>query len=391
MSKVKSLLYIACGNGLSPNLGGGFIRTLEIATRLAGKKINISLLTTSGGFQAAKAEGLNVDFHILPAGIGIKQKETCMGDRALSYVVSTLASLTRVSSLPKTDVIYSDSDYFCDIIPAVRYKKKNKSSKWVAMVHHKMGSSHSGLKSFLINRVSQFLQIKSWNAIAKYADAILVYDTDMGDSIRQYFLEKSPVKATSIFRVTNGIDVETIKNIPTKGKVFTAVMVGGLRPGKGLYDIIPIWKQVVMKRKDATLAIIGSSNYKQWLEEKIKIQGLEKNILLLGGKTHDEAISLMKSGQIYISPSQEEGWGIAICEALACNLPVIAYDLPAYENSFGNFIITVPIGDTQNFGNKILEILDQPKFDTSPGYENACKFDWRKVAEKELALFSNIL
>ena len=53
-------------------------------------------------------------------------------------------------------------------------------------------------------------------------------------------------------------------------------------------------------------------------------------MLAISGK---DALSVVKSVLVFVFPSHEEGWGIAICEAMACGLAVVAYDLPAYERN----------------------------------------------------------
>jgi negative regulator of sigma E activity len=42
----------------------------------------------------------------------------------------------KISRLPKVEVVHTDSDYFCDTIPAVLYKNKFKDAQWVASAYH---------------------------------------------------------------------------------------------------------------------------------------------------------------------------------------------------------------------------------------------------------------
>jgi len=65
----------------------------------------------------------------------------------------------------------------------------------------------------------------------------------------------------------------------------------------------------------------------------------------------------MKSARVFIFPSYEEGLSLTLMEALACDLPVIAWDLPVYNSVYQNRIITVPAGDIEMFRKKIIEVL----------------------------------
>ena len=387
---LKKVLYISCGNGLSDSLGGSFVRTVEIAKRLSNMGIGIIFLTTSGGYKAASLKGLKASYYILPASIMGKKKETWLGDRAIAYIVSSLISFLKTKKLPEVDLVYTDSDYFCDIIPAILYKKRYPKVKWCAMIHHLIGVNKHALRGYLISTLSRILQKRCWRSISKYADGVMVYDTEMGYSIRDYFIKNFRFDGSKIYVVTNGIDVGAIKKIPNSQKNYDAVMVGGLRPNKGLYDIIPIWKRVVSKINDAKLAIVGGSAYMDWLKKEIKKEDLCENILLLGNRPHLEALSIMKSAKIYITPSREEGWGIAVCEALACRLPVVAYNLSAYKRTFGGLILTVPIGATDEFARMVLELLSERITIPADNYKIISKYDWNLVATKELDIFIDI-
>ena len=98
----------------------------------------------------------------------------------------------------------------------------------------------------------------------------------------------------------------------------------------------------------------------------------------------------MKSAKIYITPSREEGWGIAVCEALACRLPVVAYNLSAYKRTFGGLILTVPIGATDEFARMVLELLSERITIPADNYKIISKYDWNLVATKELDIFIDI-
>jgi glycosyltransferase involved in cell wall biosynthesis len=225
--------------------------------------------------------------------------------------------------------------------------------------------------------------------MAKRADAVMVYDTEMGDSIRDYFIREFGFGRNQIYQVTNGIDTNVITNLQNGEKQYEAVMIGGLRPNKGLYDIIPIWKKVVAAMNHAKLVIVGGSSYAEWFEQAIKNGGLDSNIILLGNRPHKEALSIMKRARIYITPSREEGWGIAVCEALASKLPVVAYNLPEYKRTFGESIVTVPLGNIDKFSEQVISILTNPLDYTTyitNGFKIAVKYDWNNVAEAEFEI-----
>jgi len=379
------ILYVACGNGLNPNLGGSLVRTIEAAKRLRAYGTEVHVATTPGGYRAAYSAGLQAIWHVVPASLRRNSKERHLLDRAWSYVVSTAGWRFRVGDLPVVDYMYTDSDYLCDVLPAIWYKRRNPSVRWTAMIHHKLGQVP---KRQVLANIGRLLQRYCWKAIARSADAVMVYDTEIGDGIGQMLVNDFDIDKARIFSVNNGIDFKMIEQLTPPSEAFDAVMVGGLRPNKGLYDIVPIWQRVVKKMPNARLAIVGTSAYRDWLVKQITAEGLEKQVVLVGGMPHRQALEWMKSARVYISASAEEGWGIAVCEALACGLNVVAYDLPAYCRVFGNGIETVPIGNTAAFAERVLAILSDRNTSNVKGREIAQRYDWNTVAQRDWAILS---
>jgi len=193
--------------------------------------------------------------------------------------------------------------------------------------------------------------------IARYANAAFVYKSDAGDAVARRLIRLG-FPENHIFRVHNGYDGCEIAAIPPSQRV-DACLLGGLRPGKGLHEIVPIWSRVCAVLPDVQLAVVGniSENYRSMLTAEIRNAGLNERIRLCGGIGHPDAIALLKSATVMIAPSLEEGWGIAVCEALACGIPVAAYDLPTYRSLFKAGIVFAPLGDRIALASNVVNLL----------------------------------
>ena len=126
--------------------------------------------------------------------------------------------------------------------------------------------------------------------------------------------------------------------------------------------------------------------------KRIKERNLEANVFMLP-LTGDDALSMVKSCKIFIFPSHEEGWGIAICEAMACGLPVIAWNLPVYEEIFPQGMITVPSGNFKRFAEMTLKLLEDSELRHSMSKDAlsiASQYSWDKVAGREMALIESL-
>ena len=76
--------------------------------------------------------------------------------------------------------------------------------------------------------------------------------------------------------------------------------------------------------------------------------------------TEERKWELLRESQIFVFPSGEEGWGIAIAEAMCAGLPCVTYDLPVYRDLFTGGRVAVPVGDVAALGATCAALLSDP-------------------------------
>jgi glycosyltransferase involved in cell wall biosynthesis len=206
------------------------------------------------------------------------------------------------------------------------------------------------------------------------------------------------VSDVKIFVSGNAVNVNFISNIKPLNaeKVYDGVFVGRIAKEKGVFDLLNVWKRIVEKKNDAKLLIVGSGIELQAVKEVIVKFDLENKVFLRGQCSDRELYELLKLSRVFIFPSLFEGWGIAVAEALACGLPVVAYDIPALREVFGECrgVFLVPVKNIECMGLTILEILNLNKdgwrklSHYSRVYSES--FSWEKVAEKDLEALKSL-
>jgi glycosyltransferase involved in cell wall biosynthesis len=383
------IIWILNGAGLAAGgISGGLARLHEISRRWAKRVDGQVLLTTIGSKLTFDRISSPLDTYILPASLILK-KEPFLAFRIYSYIVTAIASKLLASQLPVGDVIITNSEYFCDIIPVIQIKRKNPQTIWIACVHHFVLHPKVRPGNPLVNWLMYFINVWGLNMVARYADNVWTYDTDEGDLNTEKLLQKG-MQASQIRRnMKNGIEQ---KNVPAQEihKLVDAVLVG-VRPNKGMYDIVPVWKEVQRLRPGTTLRLMGSMVNTSLLENDISKAGLDTVISISrnpGGLDAPTYYKTLKEARIMFAPSREEGWGIAVCEAMACGLPVVGYDLPVYKRIYGDSFVKIPIGDTAAFAANICKILDSKvEFESfqKKGLDCAKQYDWDSVADEDWA------
>ncbi len=111
------------------------------------------------------------------------------------------------------------------------------------------------------------------------------------------------------------------KNPKIDTNKFLIGTIAELHPIKGLDILIESAKQVT-KNRDVQFVIIGEGNLKVELENLIKTNNLENNVVLMGFL--DNASEYLKGFDLVILPSRSEALALVVLETGLANVPIIA-------------------------------------------------------------------
>ena len=244
------------------------------------------------------------------------------------------------------DVIIASSHFLYDILPASILRRRLKS-KLVVYVHGFFLRTRNKALWRIIATFGEKISL----FLCKRADLIFVVNTEIKDT-----LVAKGFPADKIVLTGNGVEHDFIDSIKVDEKRFDGCFCGRIVEKKGIYDLVEIWERVLKSFPKSKLVIIGDGPEYPNVVELVKRKGLDKCIVSTGFVSENEKISLIKSSKIFISPSYEESWGIAVSEAMACGLPIICYNLSAYK-VFGDDIIKVGVGNKEEMTRAITDLL----------------------------------
>jgi glycosyltransferase involved in cell wall biosynthesis len=288
----------------------------------------------------------------------------------------------RLIRLP-LQVIYSGSDFFPDVCPAWLYKKLRPRTRWIQCVFHIYPPWRERNGSKLVNWLGSAAQnLSLW--LVRDADGVVVINSEVLNVLTNRGFDPRKLKI-----IPPGIDYIKIQRASPrtyKGLTFDAVFMGRLKESKGVFDLPKIWMHVTKHQPRARLAIIGggSEKIKSQIAADIDANGLSGLVDILGFIPSNQIYGLFKSAKVFIFPSYEEGFGIVIAEALAANLPIVAWDLPVFEELFGSAIIKVAKGDVDSFAKSILVTLrnGRPEKQRNEAKEVALRYGWDGISER---------
>lgn len=344
------ILYVMNGPGLSSAPSGGDVRAIETARRLLQDyAFEVGFLTTEGGQKMLEGEPFEI--HLTPSSLWSNYERIVL-ERGTSYCISTLGSFFRLGKF-HYDIVFTASDFFCDVIPALALKERRRI-KWVAIIHHLYPSPLERPGNLLINTAGFLLQRLSLHLIASKADAVFVYASGEGERVTEK-LARLGFDRTRVHAVINGthrVEVEVEKN-------HDACFVGRATAPKGVYDLPEIWRKVLEKLPHATLALIchGSEKALAKLNSEFEKSGSLQSIIWCPRLELQNFYRVLASSRVFLTPSYEEGWGIAVAEALSLGVPAVGYDLPSFQGLFDRAMLLTRKGDREAFAEATISLL----------------------------------
>lgn len=199
---------------------------------------------------------------------------------------------------------------------------------------------HCDIPYWVHNRLSRYFLKK----LAGGSDQNLV----LNESSRRFLKEQYGL---SSLLLPNYLEPEQIgkPKAQVSPKLQTALYVGRVEVAKGsreLYD-------TALRCPEIQFLLIGE------LSPDAKAWEVPENVRLLGSMPHDEVLKKLEAADVFFFPSHSEGCSVALLEAAARGLPMIATDVGANRDIVGSAGVVVEIGDVDGMV-AALQQLDDP-------------------------------
>lgn len=210
-------------------------------------------------------------------------------------------------------------------------------------------------------------------------------------------LEDYGLKAEDIKLVYNGVDQDIFFPSGKKPEEKYILYTGRISYGKGLLELIDCAKEVCEIRDDVSFVLAGDGPLLSNLKKKVTDLNLQNRIKFLGQVNRRKIVNLYQNATIFAFPSYYEGLPGSLLEAMACQLPIVATEVPGNielieHNKNGIFI---PPKNASAISKAILDLLDDPDKRDKLG-KNARKtiedkFTWDAVSDRILGCYKSIL
>ena len=216
----------------------------------------------------------------------------------------------------------------------------------------------------VVSRRVDFAPIRNLFSRWKYNRPQIQYLT-VSDAVRQVMIN-SGLAATRIRTVHSGIDLQRFTDVPEAIPLFppgTRVIgtVGHLAGHKGHRHLLDAMALILEDDPSVRVAIVGTGALREDLEAQAASLGLTHHVCFTGFR-HD-ILSLIRGFEIFVFPSNLEGLGTSVLDAMALAKPVVATRAGGIPEMVQDGVtgLLVPPGDPVALSRAILQLLKQPE------------------------------
>ena len=304
------------------SLGGRELRCHELVKRLADRA-DLHVYTMHWWNGPRTVCGENVTFHAVSRLLPMYRKNRRSIWQALCFAVGC----TRLMRC-RFDVLEADHiPYFQILILRVIATLKRK--RFVVTWHEVWGYSY--WRSYLgwLGPGAWFIE---WLAM-RLPDHIVAASPQTADRLRAMLGTRPSVSVAP-----NGIDLEAIDSACPSPAASDLVVVGRLMAHKRVGLLFEAIALLHDQGLPVTCRVIGDGPDRSHLHRQAEELGISTAVEFRHDlREQKELYSLVKSARVFVSPSDREGFGIAVLEALACGVPVVTTSAP---NNLAQYLVS---------------------------------------------------
>ncbi|MDO8499741.1 MAG: glycosyltransferase family 1 protein [bacterium] len=165
--------------------------------------------------------------------------------------------------------------------------------------------------------------------------------------------------------------------------------IGRLELKKNTANLIRAFN--ILKNKfDTQLVLVGipGVGYAE-IETEINNSPFKQDIILLGFVQGEELSSFLSDAEVFVFPSQYEGFGLPVLEAMAAGCPVVAADIPALREVGGEAAIYSDGDTSAKLAESLARVINNDQLSEQmrqAGLARAQNFSWEKIVAQILTL-----
>ncbi|MDA0990569.1 MAG: glycosyltransferase [Verrucomicrobia bacterium] len=354
----RKTLYFVANGVFSASMAGGDVNFMRMAEGCA--RAGYQVIFIGGPALELQLQRCGLAFPVLRVGgplVGFNSPDTLTRQMQLfwDYARRAWEACRLVRRLPRESLMYAVTSEWQDVFPAIYSRSGRKflmlhmlcptlrevfTSTRADIAQSRLAALHYWLGQNLPLRL--FRRCRSHHVFyqsPQFVPRLLAHGYDV----------------RNLSHVPGGIDVTVADTVPPQPLAYDVVWIGRYHRQKGIEDLLATLANAAKQLPDFRAIIIG--DVEERLRPLVQARGLDAHVHFAGFVTGIEKFRLFKRARVFLMPSHYESYGFVIGEALACGLPVVAYDLQAYRPIFGDLLTYVSAFDLRAFEARALALI----------------------------------
>jgi glycosyltransferase involved in cell wall biosynthesis len=229
----------------------------------------------------------------------------------------------------------------------------------------------------------------------------VVCDTE---ATREALIQKAGFTEQKTSVVHNGPHPSCTPNPEASADYEAARLLG---PPRSAIDLLHVGSAIPRKRIDLLIRIMAALGPRARLvrvggafaaEQAALARDLGvTNVVVLPFLDRSTLAAIYRRSALLLLPSEREGFGLPLVEALSCGTPVVASDIPALREVGGDAVTYCAVGDVDGWSRTIAALLDERAGRPADwarrreqGIRRADAFSWSTYAGEIAALYQRM-
>jgi glycosyltransferase involved in cell wall biosynthesis len=223
--------------------------------------------------------------------------------------------------------------------------------------------------------------------VARRCRAIVAPSERMATFLRQVLRVPSP----RIVTIPNGIPIGPIPPA-SEPEPLTFVSVGVFSPPKAIPMLIEAFATVRAHHPDARLSLVGDGPERAHCEDVVHRLGLGGAVTFEG--FHDDVSPFLRPGRVFVLPSVNENFPLALIEAMAAGMACVASRVGGVPEVVGDAGLLVAPGDVGALASELTSLAgdEQRRLDLGRRAREraASAFTIRQCADRHVELWERV-
>jgi glycosyltransferase involved in cell wall biosynthesis len=245
-------------------------------------------------------------------------------------------------------------------------------SKWVILMAVKNARRIIAVSHYEKDQILQRLPIPPERIQVIYEAPNPIYspvDCDLKDQWRTEIINRYHIRGKFIL----GVGYEPRKNIPLLMKAFSLVS---------------------SKLFDHNLVVVASNEQRrQYFQQLAKQLNLNEQVVIVGRVPDLDMLILYNLTEVFVFPSEREGFGLPPLEAIACGAPTLVMHGSSLPEILQDGVLYISDNNPQTLADGILRVVMDQDLRAkliARGLQRASEFSWYKCAQETIDVYNRV-